>query len=280
MPEFPSIGLGCSRIGSFGTRQTPGEAVALIRRALDLGVTLFDTANIYGQGDSERAIGRALHHAGAAADRAIVVTKAGQRFSPRMRLLRPLKPLLRPVLARRAQGADNAVTARRADAMRSDWRAAALIDSLDGSLRRLRRESVDVFLLHSPPPAIIAEGVAIAALERAASSGRARLVGVACDDLAALDAALAQPVVRVLELPWDVLAAIAGTDRAATIATRGLIVIAREILRLQPGVAPMTAIDRATALPFVTTTLVGTTRPDRLEAIAQHVGGSGGGQRR
>ena len=57
---LPVLGLGCSRIGSLGNPAPMRDMRALLERALELGVNLFDTADIYGQGDSEREIGRLL----------------------------------------------------------------------------------------------------------------------------------------------------------------------------------------------------------------------------
>ncbi|MGH3098603.1 MAG: aldo/keto reductase [Streptosporangiales bacterium] len=58
------IGLGTWQFGSrewgYGEQYANGEASAIVRRALDLGVTLFDTAEIYGFGKSERILGKAL----------------------------------------------------------------------------------------------------------------------------------------------------------------------------------------------------------------------------
>ena len=76
-PHVSAIGLGCMSLGigeiySSGARDD-ASAVALIHRALDLGVTLLDTANIYG--DSEAKVGKALK--GARRDEAIVATKFG-----------------------------------------------------------------------------------------------------------------------------------------------------------------------------------------------------------
>ena len=261
--RFPPLGLGLARVGSFNNPASLRESVSLIRLAMDLGITLFDTANIYGQGDSERAIGRALK---SARDRAIIVTKAGQTFSMKMRLLRPFKPLIRPLLAPR--GAGNRVSAARGAAIRADWSKAALLASLDGSLRRIGTDRVDVFLLHSPPADILTWQEPAEALTYAQTSGRAVLVGVACDEGPALDAALALPRLDVLELPWSLLAEIRDGPRAAAIAGRSIAVIAREVLRLQPGVPPPEAVARARAHPLVATTLIGSRRPERVRALA------------
>jgi aryl-alcohol dehydrogenase-like predicted oxidoreductase len=62
--KISRIGLGTWQIGSpewgYGEAYAGREAAAIIRRALDLGVTLFDTAELYGNGRSERVLGRAL----------------------------------------------------------------------------------------------------------------------------------------------------------------------------------------------------------------------------
>lgn len=266
--SLPLLGLGCAKMGSFNNPSPLGESIALLREALDLGVTLLDTANIYGQGDSERAIGRAI---AGQRDRAFVVTKAGNSFSAKMRLLRPFKPLLRPLLAKRQMGG-SVVTAQRAAEMRTDWSRQGLLDALDGSLRRLRTDRVDGFLLHSPSAAVLRQGDAAAALEQAAASGRARWVGVACDDVESLDAALELGSLRLLELPHDVLAAIEGTPRAAAIVARDIPVIAREVLRFQPGIEAAEAFRRSRALSTVSTILIGSRRADRLRALVDAMG--------
>jgi aryl-alcohol dehydrogenase-like predicted oxidoreductase len=62
--KISRIGLGTWQIGSpewgYGESYAGREAPAIIRRALELGVTLFDTADLYGNGRSERVLGRAL----------------------------------------------------------------------------------------------------------------------------------------------------------------------------------------------------------------------------
>src|SRR4051794_35398169 len=87
--ELSRVGLGCSRVGSMGNTASTREIRATLALALERGINLFDTASIYGQGDSEREIGRLLARR---RDRAFVVTKIGKLFSRRMRLLRPFKP--------------------------------------------------------------------------------------------------------------------------------------------------------------------------------------------
>src|SRR5207253_4181704 len=68
------IGLGCMGISEFYGQADEGEAITTIRRALDLGVTFLDTADMYGPFTNERLVGRAI--AGRRAD-VVLATKFG-----------------------------------------------------------------------------------------------------------------------------------------------------------------------------------------------------------
>src|ERR1044071_10018017 len=75
-PEVSAIGLGCMSMGIAGTYtssvRNDEDAVALIHRALELGITLLDTADIYG--DSERQVGKAIR---GRRDQVVLATKFG-----------------------------------------------------------------------------------------------------------------------------------------------------------------------------------------------------------
>jgi aryl-alcohol dehydrogenase-like predicted oxidoreductase len=75
-PEVSALGLGCMSIGIAGTYTSSvrddAEAIALIHRALDLGVTLLDTADVYG--DSERQVGKAIR---GRREKVVLATKFG-----------------------------------------------------------------------------------------------------------------------------------------------------------------------------------------------------------
>src|SRR5919199_5299631 len=87
------------------------EAVRTIRNALDLGITCFDTAPAYGDGHAEETLGAALQ---GRRDQAVIVTKCG------------IRPPLR------------------------DGRRETILREIDESLRRLRTDHVDVYLVHWP----------------------------------------------------------------------------------------------------------------------------------
>ncbi|HEX4447477.1 MAG TPA: aldo/keto reductase [Polyangiaceae bacterium] len=80
MPEAPPpLALGAM---NFGKRTDAKESERIVRRALERGITVFDTANSYNGGESERLLGRAL---GADRERVIVSTKAGIGLDPTRR---------------------------------------------------------------------------------------------------------------------------------------------------------------------------------------------------
>jgi aryl-alcohol dehydrogenase-like predicted oxidoreductase len=266
--ELPVLGLGCSRIGSLGNPAPIRDIRALLERALGLGVNLLDTADIYGQGDSEREIGRLL---AGRRDRAFVVTKVGKKFSRKMRLMRPFKPLLKPLLAR-AGSAKSAVVGQRDANLATDFSPANIIAATDASLRRLRFEHVDALLLHSPPAGDIVPGVgeALAALKKA---GKVRHVGISCDDLAALEATLDIPGVELVELPIDVIDAAIDLGLLETLRKRRIGVLAREVMRLQPGIAPAKALQQAASRACVTSVILGTSSVRHLEEAVTALAG-------
>jgi len=260
------IGFGCSRIGSFNNPMSPRETRNLLAAAVDLGVTLFDTADVYGQGDSERELGRLI--AGARGDGLIVVTKAGKAFSAKMRLLRPFKPVLKPLLGRRM---GDRISGQRSGHIGHDFAAPTIRRAVEGSLRRLRTERLDALLLHSPPADALddpALGEALRDLQRA---GKLGCFGVSCDDLAALKAALAMPGLALLELPADVLAQASAHGLDAAIRRGHIGVLSREVIRLQPRLGPVEAVRACLADGMTQCAVIGTTKRDHLAQIVQGV---------
>ena len=108
--RISKVGLGTAQFGSpdwgYGTRYDAVEASAIVRRALDLGVTLFDTGEIYGAGTSERILGRAL---GERREEAFVATK-----------IFPVVPGL-PLVRRRAAASAVRLATSRLDLYQVHW---------------------------------------------------------------------------------------------------------------------------------------------------------------
>jgi aryl-alcohol dehydrogenase-like predicted oxidoreductase len=236
----------------------------LLEAALELGVTVFDTADIYGQGDSERAIGRLLKRQ---RDRGFVVTKLGQVFSAKMRLLAPMKPVLKPLIMAIGQG--QAVTGVREVSRREDFSPARYPAALDASLRRLQFDHVDGLLLHGPSAQQIADPAQGEALARLKKAGKVRHFGVSCDDVATLRAALDMPGLTMLELPVDVIEQAEAGALGELVLSRGIIVLAREIMRLRPELTPVEAVRKSVLDPLTTCTIVGTSNRGHLLELAE-----------
>jgi aryl-alcohol dehydrogenase-like predicted oxidoreductase len=252
------LGLGTGRVGSFNNPSSLKDSQRLIEAALEMGVSVLDTSNIYGQGDSERTIGRAIR---GNRDRAFIITKAGRLFSGKYRAMKLLKPVVRPLLEMMGKGSSVA-TARRQDALSADWTPQAILRSLDQSLRRLATSYVDGFLLHSPPPGIAEDTGVAAAMAELKAQGKVRHYGVSCDNAATLQAALQMPGIGMVQLPWDVIEAEGAL--IDTLRARNIIVIAREVISMQRALSPVDAVQNAVAHPGVDCVLIGTTKRDHL----------------
>lgn len=165
--EVSRLGLGLSRLHYlFSDRQR----TELIHGALDLGVTHFDTARLYGDGLSERALGEALRGRRATAT---IATKFGLLPNPAIEALGPLATPFRAAqaLARRL---------RLLSGPRRNWEPAMLERSVAASLRALRTDFIDILFLHDPLHTEIAgRDDLIAALQRLRESGKTRAIGVA-----------------------------------------------------------------------------------------------------
>jgi len=139
---FGAWGIGGQSPGatSYGPTRDDVSRDAL-RRAFDRGITFYDTANVYGDGHSEALIGAAFR---TRRDRIVIATKAG-----------------RPEYAGPP-----------------DYSATELRRSLEGSLRRLATDYVDLLQLHDPPVATLRDDDALLTLDRLRAEGKVRAVGV------------------------------------------------------------------------------------------------------
>jgi len=149
--------MGMSWAYSAGARDD-AASVAVIQRALDLGVTLIDTADVYGPFTNEELVGRALR---GRRDEAVVATKAGL------------------VVA-------DANTYR----IERDGRPEHLAAACDASLARLGIDVIDLYQLHRPDPSVSIED-SVGALADLVAAGKVRHIGVSevtLDELARADA--------------------------------------------------------------------------------------------
>ena len=262
-----AVGLGCSRFGSTLAGVSAAEVRSLVRYALDRGVSVFDTADIYGQGASERLLGAGL---GQERSRVVLVGKAGQVFTARQRFAALFKGPIRAAAAR-VPALRSAVATRRAGRLPRDYGPGHVGRAIEGSLRRLGTDWLDVFLLHSPDAADVVEGSSFELLERLKERGTLRHWGVSCDDLPAAEAALRVPGVAVLQIP--LLLAQDAPGLVTTAAAQGVALMVRELFASPPEGSGWRAgrVAAALALPNAVA-LVGTTRVAHLdEALASAV---------
>jgi aryl-alcohol dehydrogenase-like predicted oxidoreductase len=154
------VGFGALHLtgpGVWGPPADPAGAIALVRRAVELGVTFIDTADSYGPGTSEEVIAEALHPY---PDGLVIGTKAGQSRPSRTEW----RPLGRPEYLRQ---------------------------QAELSLRRLRVDRIDLFQLHRIDPKVPADEQ-FGALKQLQDEGKIRHIGLSEVTVAQLDRAREQ----------------------------------------------------------------------------------------
>jgi len=184
--EVSAVGYGCWEIGGGYGDIEEAEFVRAVGRSLDLGVNCFDTAEGYGMGTSERALGQAL---GRRRDEAIVVTKFGMNYRD--------KPNLR-------------------DSSRE--RVAA---SIDKSLKNLGTDYVDVYLVHWPDRLTPFEET-MQALDDIVRDGKVRYVGLSNFKQDEIEACMAVRRVDVVQYGWNMFDRRMQRDILPYCATQGI----------------------------------------------------------
>jgi aryl-alcohol dehydrogenase-like predicted oxidoreductase len=139
------VGLGCN---NFGAKLGPEETAAVVDRAIDAGITLFDTADMYGgRGGSEEQLGKAL---GARRKDIVLATKFGWEMDDE---------------------------GRKGGASRQ-W----IMTAVEDSLRRLKTDWIDLYQLHKPDPLTPIDET-LRALDDLIAQGKVRYIG--CSNLVA-----------------------------------------------------------------------------------------------
>jgi aryl-alcohol dehydrogenase-like predicted oxidoreductase len=223
--QVSEYGLGCARIGGMFQGNSSGF-LDLLAFAFERGINFFDTADMYSQGESEALIGKAFL---GKRDRVVIASKVGWRSPGRRQLLSKLKPLLRPLVQKLKIKRERLPSATKG-ALSQDFSPEYLRRSVEGSLRRLRTDHLDILQLHSPPEEVIEGGEWLPALEELRRAGKVRYYGVAVDSLDAGFAALRCAGVSSLQFRLSLLEPQAAEGLFPQALSRGVGVIARECL--------------------------------------------------
>jgi len=232
------LGLGCARIGGV-FQSDPKGFLDLLSFAFDSGITFFDTADMYSQGESESLIGKALKDK---RDRIVIASKAGYSLPSRRRWAGRIKPLLRPVVRLLKIRRDQLPSSSRG-ALSQDFSPQYLRSAVEGSLRRLRTDHLDILQLHSPPLEVVERGEWLPALEELQRTGKVRYYGVAVDSIDAGLAALRYPGVASIQFTLNLLEQAGASELFPAAQRHGAGGIARECLANGLLAKPASEID-------------------------------------
>ncbi len=169
------IGYGCMGLtwayGQPVTPQADDGAIALLNRAVDLGVTLFDTADMYGPFTNEELVGKALEQR---RGQVIIATKCGI------------------VVHGDPKDYD----------MRRDGSPQHIAQACEASLRRLRIDTIDLYQLHRVDPSVPVEE-SVGAMAELVRAGKVRAVGLSEVDVATLERAVRVHPIATLQSEYS-----------------------------------------------------------------------------
>ncbi len=166
--NISSVGFGAWGIGGDAWGQTDDRSsLDALRQALDLGVNFIDTADVYGDGHSERLIAQVLKER---RERVIVATKAGRRLNPHV-----------------AAG----------------FTRANLTGFVERSLRNLETDTLDLLQLHCPPSEVYDMPEVFAILDDLVQAGKLRYYGVSVERVDEALKAITYPNVQSVQIIFN-----------------------------------------------------------------------------
>jgi len=165
--QVSEISFGAWAIGGNWGSVDDDESLKALHRAIDLGVNFIDTADVYGDGRSERLIAQVLKER---SEDVIVATKAGRRLDPHM-----------------AEG----------------YNAENLTAFIERSLRNLETDCLDLVQLHCPPTEVYYQQETFAALDDLVKAGKIRYYGVSVEKVEEALKAIEFPNVQTVQIIFN-----------------------------------------------------------------------------
>lgn len=163
-----TVSFGAWAIGSAWGNVDSGESLRALHRAVDLGVNFFDTADVYGDGHSERLLAQLKRERD---EEIIVATKAGRRLDPHI-----------------ADG----------------YNAENLSQFIERSLKNLEVEALDLLQLHCPPTEVYYRPEVFAALDDLVKQGKIRYYGVSVEHVEEALKAIEFPNVQSVQIIFNI----------------------------------------------------------------------------
>ena len=166
--KVSEISLGAWAIGGSWGDVDDQESLAALHRALDLGVNFFDTADVYGDGRSERLLARLKRER---SEEIIIATKAGRRLEPHVA---------------------------------SGYNRENLSAFIDRSLQNLETDALDLLQLHCPPTEVYYHPEFFAALDGLVKQGKIRYYGVSVEKVEEALKAIEYPGVQTVQIIFNI----------------------------------------------------------------------------
>lgn len=201
--EVSALALGTWELGGlWWGPMDANDGVALLHRALELGVTTYDASDAYGNGRSEVILGEALR---GRRDETVIITKSGYLVG--------------------IDGAQDLFLQRDAPQPQcyEPW---YIRHECELSLRRLQTDYIDVYLLHDPPVDVVKQDEPWETLRELKQAGKVRSIGLSSSTAACLEA-VKRGHAEVVEVPYGVALQDAARELFSLCAERDVGVVAR-----------------------------------------------------
>jgi aryl-alcohol dehydrogenase-like predicted oxidoreductase len=165
--EVSAVSFGCWAIGGAWGQVDDNESIEALRRAVELGVNFFDTADVYGDGHSERLLAQLRRECG---ETIHIATKAGRRLNPHIA---------------------------------SGYNRKNLTAFVEQSLKNLDTETIDLLQLHCPPAEVYYMPEVFGVLDELTQAGKIRYYGVSVEKVEEALKAIEYPNVQSVQIIFN-----------------------------------------------------------------------------